>query len=280
MLEATCSIDISYFPFDTQTCELKFVAWSYTKSDVNLDIGTKGILLDEYIPNSQWDIMSTTTKETNTIDSSVIFSVTMKRKSSFYVLNIILPVILLTILNCFTFMLPVVSGERAGYGITVFLSLAVFLTIVASELPKNSDKTSWLAIYLMAMTTLSTVIVIICLIQIRISTRTLEERPISKPYLLLYKVYQVLQCKTCDRKRVSSADARQMNGAKGKPIFVREQENYDKNKQNKETADKTSCDEITWIHIVNAIDFLALCICILITFLFTVIFLAVSTANS
>lgn len=283
MLEATCSIDIVYFPFDTQTCELKFVAWSYTKADVNLNIGSKGILLNDYLPNSQWDIKSTSASETDTFESSVTFSVTMRRKPLFYVLNVILPVILLTILNCFTFMLPVVSGERASYGITVFLSLAVFLTIVASELPKNSDKTSWLAVYLIAMTTLSTLIVVICLIEIRLSSRTPEEEPLSKPYHFIYKFCQILRCKTCRRQRVNDIGSKALNGGVASTqISVVDQElgSFEQNKMRckKELRDRKIADEIeiTWINVVNAIDFFAFWLSILATVIFTTIFLSVS----
>ncbi|XP_052234649.1 neuronal acetylcholine receptor subunit alpha-7-like isoform X2 [Dreissena polymorpha] len=33
VFESTCTIDIKYFPFDYQTCYLKFQAWSYWKSE-------------------------------------------------------------------------------------------------------------------------------------------------------------------------------------------------------------------------------------------------------
>ena len=35
MFQSSCSIDIKYFPFDVQTCQLKFVAWSYSKAEVS-----------------------------------------------------------------------------------------------------------------------------------------------------------------------------------------------------------------------------------------------------
>ncbi|MEW8542115.1 MAG: hypothetical protein AB2693_01155 [Candidatus Thiodiazotropha sp.] len=34
MFQSSCSIDISNFPFDVQTCNLEFIAWSYTLLEV------------------------------------------------------------------------------------------------------------------------------------------------------------------------------------------------------------------------------------------------------
>ena len=34
VFQSTCSVDITKFPFDIQTCYLKFVAWSYTTYEV------------------------------------------------------------------------------------------------------------------------------------------------------------------------------------------------------------------------------------------------------
>jgi hypothetical protein len=50
----------------------------------------------------------------------------LKRQPMFFVLNLILPVCLMSILNIFVFLLPADSGERVGYAITVLLAIAVF----------------------------------------------------------------------------------------------------------------------------------------------------------
>lgn len=241
---------------------------------MNLNVGTRGIQLADYQSNSQWDILSTSASETNTYEASVTFILRLSRKPSFYIINVILPVVLLSLLNCCTFILPIASGERAGYSITVFLSLAVFLTIVASELPKNSDRTSLLAIYLMCMTSLSTIIVIISLIEIRLSCRTEEENTISKAFLFLYKAQQVLQCKTCNKPRTTSV----VQIHNGKPEVRTEKLNGEKITNN--PADVSDDGEkVTWMKIVNAIDFAAFCLCTLTTFLCTVILMTLAARN-
>jgi hypothetical protein len=87
----------------------------------------------------------------------------------------IVPVILLSFLNIFTFALPARSGERASYSVTLFLSIFVFLTIIASEFPKNSDKLSYLALYLILMASVSTIFVLVSVLQLRLGHRENEK---------------------------------------------------------------------------------------------------------
>ncbi|XP_060581266.1 acetylcholine receptor subunit delta-like [Ruditapes philippinarum] len=175
VLESTCAVDITYFPFDRQTCDLKFTAWSYSKDEVEINMGSRGVELEDYVENSAWELTGTSARETNTGEAAVFFTLKLKRKSGFYILNVIMPVVLLSILSVFTFVLPITSGERASYAVTVFLSLAVFLTIIAAELPKNSENTSVLAVYLMLISSWSTLIVVLCLIESRIAIRDEKE---------------------------------------------------------------------------------------------------------
>ena len=119
--------------------------------------------------NAAYFQVNTTVDEVKGVDAMVIFKMKLKRKSTFYVFNILIPMVLLSFLNVLTFVLPVSSGERASYAVTVFLSLAVFLTIVASEIPKNSNTISIVSVYMTAMLALSTVMT--SLLESRLASR-------------------------------------------------------------------------------------------------------------
>lgn len=236
-----------------------FSAWSYSYTEVKMIQGMEDVQLDDYNSNHQWFVTPTSSREITTDEATVIFTLTLERKPSFYVIYIIVPIVLLTLLNCCTFLLPVASGERAGFSITVFLALSVLLTIVASEMPKNSDTTSILAAYLTSMTVLSTATVILCLVQIRLSTRRSPEDAINKPFLSLCKISHCLRCKTCKRSlnvkiRSSSTQTEDSNQV---PI---------------ETA-----KEFTWMDVVSAMDCLLFWTCTLFVFFTTLIFFTVTS---
>ncbi|XP_052225346.1 neuronal acetylcholine receptor subunit alpha-7-like isoform X2 [Dreissena polymorpha] len=247
VLQSTCDVDIQYFPFDVQTCSLVLTAWSYYKSDVTLYQNSESIHLDGYTPNSMWDILSTAARAVNTEESEVVFEIKMKRKPGFYIINIIVPVILLSILNTFSFVLPITSGERASFSVTVFLLLAVFLTIVAASLPTNSDSVSLLSVFLILMTASSTLMVALCLVQARLATRNTTDRPIGNGFWAAYKLANILRCRTCRRTQV-------------KPLMS---DNF---------------QDVNWIDIVDSMDFLLFILFMTLTILSAVIiFVTAST---
>ena len=54
MFKSTCPILVESFPFDDQTCTLKFGSWTYDESEVNItNKGDRG-QNDSYIPSNEW----------------------------------------------------------------------------------------------------------------------------------------------------------------------------------------------------------------------------------
>lgn len=170
IFETKCDIDIQKFPFDEQTCSIVFVVWSYSKLDVNITKGSKGINFYNFKRNGEWEVVSTSSRVDMSSETRVMFSLTVRRIPTFYLINVIAPVVLLAILNVFTYMLPVDCGEKMSYSITVFLSFAVFLSIVSSTLPKTSG--SILAYYLIFQLGMGTIVVMVTAVELRLHFRS------------------------------------------------------------------------------------------------------------
>lgn len=170
IFETKCDINIKKFPFDEQTCNIVLVVWSYSKMEVNITKGSKGINFYEFRGNGEWELVSTSSNVNTSAESRVVFSLTVRRIPTFYVINVIAPVVLLAVLNVFTFVLPMDSGEKMSYSITVFLSFAVFLSIVSSTLPKTSG--SFLEYYLIFQLGMGTIVVIVTAIELRLHFRS------------------------------------------------------------------------------------------------------------
>ncbi|XP_060554184.1 neuronal acetylcholine receptor subunit alpha-5-like [Ruditapes philippinarum] len=239
IFKSTCSVDITFFPYDSQTCEMKFIAWSYSKNEVKFFLSS-GIMKTDYSESATWEIAKMSSKASNEDTPTIIFTLKLNRKPLFYVLNMIVPVILLSFMNIFTFALPVKSGERASYAVTLFLSISVFLTIIASEFPKNSDNLSILALYLILMTSVSTIFVLVSVLQIRLVNRDEENMVIGTFYKLLLRLVNVLICNKC-------------NGRKKKVDAIGESKDTD----NSGIPDQSEAEaEVTWLDVVHAMDFL------------------------
>ena len=140
--------------------------------------GSRGINLDHYEENPLWTILdSNWSSQFYQGEAAIRFTIKMKRKPLHVLLSIIMPIVMLAVLNVFVFILPCESGERSGYAVTVFLSLAVFLTIVSTTLPASSDTVAIFSTYVMIQTLQSTVITVMALITIRLSSKETEVPP-------------------------------------------------------------------------------------------------------
>lgn len=262
VFQSTCSIDITYFPFDVQTCKLIFVAWSYTKAEVYMQGGSKGIDLEQYQTNSEWDLLdSTATVLDETEEASVIYTLKIQRKPRYMILSVILPIVMLSALNLFVFVLPCDSGEKASYAVTVFLAFAVFLTIISAELPNNSESLSIFSVYIIILTVQSTLITMTALFLLRLRQ---FESPVPK---ILHRIVDILQCKVCrnDRRKVEPEGSNDksakeqiphINGFHGKKTDLKMIEN------NKEEETEEPCD---WKKVVNVLDRLFFCFFTIVT---------------
>lgn len=79
---------------------------------------------------------------------AVQFTIYMTRKYSYYLMNMLLPVIVLAVMAPFVFVLPVESGEKIGFALTILLSLSVVMTIVSDNIPPTSTHVCVLSKYM------------------------------------------------------------------------------------------------------------------------------------
>ena len=87
-----------------------------------------------------------------------------------------MPIFLMAIMNCTTFLLPTSSGERVGYAVSVMLAFGVFLTLMGEKLPKKSVPMSLMSWYLLAL-----LIICACTCAMAIINTTLYHRENTQP---------------------------------------------------------------------------------------------------
>ena len=75
------------------------------------------------------------------------YTLTIKRKPLYYVMLLIVPCVLCTMLVLISFAIPPENGERIGFCSTVMISVSVYLLIMADMLPEKSDTLPILGIY-------------------------------------------------------------------------------------------------------------------------------------
>ncbi|CAH1252055.1 CHRNA9 [Branchiostoma lanceolatum] len=142
-IHSTCVLDIVNFPFDVQRCPLKFGSWTYDASSLKLlNVSVRGNM-DEFIENGEWTLMSFDL-EVNHVEYSccpgvlwddMTYTITIKRRSKFYVLYFVSPSVLMAFMAVCGFWLPPDSGERMFICINAFLSMIVLQQVANKHLP-------------------------------------------------------------------------------------------------------------------------------------------------
>ena len=70
----------------------------------------------------------------------LIYELKIKRKPLFFLLYMMFPVCAVVFLSLLSFLIPADSGERIGFGVTILLTMGVYLMVISEDLPKTAHK--------------------------------------------------------------------------------------------------------------------------------------------
>ncbi|KAB1262272.1 Neuronal acetylcholine receptor subunit alpha-4 [Camelus dromedarius] len=171
--KSSCSIDVTFFPFDQQNCKMKFGSWSYDKAKIDLVQTEQMVDLKDYWESGEWAIVNAAgTYNTKKYDccaevyADVTYYFVIRRLPLFYTVNLIIPCLLISCLTVLVFYLPSECGEKITLCISVLLSLTVFLLLITEIIPSTSLVIPLIGEYLlftMIFVTLSIVITVFVL---------------------------------------------------------------------------------------------------------------------
>ena len=268
IFKTSCAVDITHFPFDTQVCRIKLSAWGYDSSTVRLVVFAKDAVMEFYTENSAWKLMKTEVISISmgSYDNVVAVDLTLKRMPEYFVLNVLAPIVLLTLLTPLVFTLPV--GERVGFTITLFLSFAVCLTLLSDNMPKSSSPMSRMSFFLAVTIIFATLLIVLNILLLKLNNR--ESESTSTPKWLTRLIFVLrLGCFRCGKKKTVNNNVIHVS-RKGLPENV---ENTQEDKQ-----EKVEQDDMGWTEALLTLDKLLLIysyIFLLIYFLALIIALSV-----
>nr|AJP36493.1 nicotinic acetylcholine receptor alpha 7 [Leptinotarsa decemlineata] len=155
IFKSTCKIDITWFPFDDQRCEMKFGSWTYDGLQLDLQLqDDAGGDLSSFITNGEWDLLGVPGKRNEIYYNccpepyiDITFVIIIRRRTLYYFFNLIVPCVLIASMAVLGFTLPPDSGEKLSLGVTILLSLTIFLNMVAETMPATSDAVPLLGTY-------------------------------------------------------------------------------------------------------------------------------------
>lgn len=189
-----CPINVEFFPFDQQECFMKFGSWTNDIHAIDLRHEMEhitgitgnnetfipyGIDLCSYKQNGEWDLINVTAKRKNKIYPCcqnnpypyLMFNVTIRRRTLFYTVNLILPIIAISTITVLVFYLPSASRAKLALTMSILVALTVFFLLLSDLNPPTS-----LVIPLIAKYLLFTMIVITMSIFLTVYTLSIHVR--------------------------------------------------------------------------------------------------------
>ena len=146
----TCSLDLTYFPYDHQTCYITWCSLQSNTQKIDFQPANQCTYdLNENLlgRNGAWEIIETfafptlmsSINSTNETFSAINFGITLFRKSLYHFIFFICPILILSLLGLVLFTIPPSDGEKVTFGITVMLTCFVFLTTVGNNIPETAE---------------------------------------------------------------------------------------------------------------------------------------------
>lgn len=180
--KSSCSIDVTFFPFDQQNCKMKFGSWTYDRAKIDLVTMDNDVDQMDYWESGEWVIINAVGKYNikkyeccTEIYPDITYYFIIRRLPLFYTINLIIPCLLISCLTVLVFYLPSECAEKITLCISVLLSLTVFLLLITEIIPSTSLVIPLIGEYLlftMIFVTLSIIITVFVLNVHHRSSRT------------------------------------------------------------------------------------------------------------
>uniref|UniRef100_A0A7N6A0I1 Cholinergic receptor, nicotinic, gamma n=1 Tax=Anabas testudineus TaxID=64144 RepID=A0A7N6A0I1_ANATE len=205
---SACTITVNYFPFDWQNCTMVFRSRTYSANEIEMVLKEEGNHTMEWVDidpeafteNGEWvikhrpakKVVNTHYTEDELEYQEVIFFLIIQRKPLFYIINIIVPCVLFSSLGLLVYYLPAkAGGQKCTMSIINLLGQTVFLLLIAKKVPETSQAVPLIGKYIMFVMSVTTMVVMNCVIVLNISLRTPNTHKIDRNGVFLAEEYVV-----------------------------------------------------------------------------------------
>lgn len=110
--KSSCSIDVTFFPFDQQSCKMKFGSWTYDRAKIDLISMASDVDQMDYWESGEWVIVNAVGKYNTKkyeccteIYADITYYFIIRRLPLFYTINLIIPCLLISCLTVLVFYL-------------------------------------------------------------------------------------------------------------------------------------------------------------------------------
>ncbi|XP_033219703.1 neuronal acetylcholine receptor subunit alpha-5-like isoform X2 [Belonocnema kinseyi] len=117
-----CSSDYENWPFEKQICQINLSSYFHYSDEVTLKVVQDKIMMDQYVPNQEWSIVSiTATQVPGYIWPTVVYEFHLKRHAGIMFTLYVIPGIVLMMLTLVMLWMDVNSVDRISLGSVNFI---------------------------------------------------------------------------------------------------------------------------------------------------------------
>ncbi|XP_062288501.1 5-hydroxytryptamine receptor 3B [Scomber scombrus] len=186
-----CSLEMYAFPFDKQNCSLTFRSWLHSVKEIDLALwrSAEAIANDkrQFMNDGEWELLSIPSHywhmhQDDTGYAHIQFNVLIRRRPLLYVVGLLIPSIFLMLVDVISFYLPLNSGTRIAFKISILLGYTLFRVNMTDELPATAVRTPLIGVFFvvcMAMLMLSLIKSILVVKLLHHSEKEVKEMSVS-----------------------------------------------------------------------------------------------------
>ncbi|XP_028443533.1 5-hydroxytryptamine receptor 3E-like [Perca flavescens] len=156
---SSCRLDIYTFPFDIQTCCLSFNSYLLSMAAMPIDRSLTAedifrLSKEVMTTKGEWELVGLTTKTfilpagKYGLYQEIRFYVSVRRRATLYVVNLLIPSCFLITVDLFSFLLPPQTVDRSAFKMTLILGYTVFLLIMNNLLPITGNTIPLINVFL------------------------------------------------------------------------------------------------------------------------------------
>ena len=247
-----CDVDILYFPLDEQVCQFSLVSSGNDITILNFSLTQNKVDTSSFFKHGVWNVIDSTAFQFKYTEPDINievcglgFSLTLRRRPQFVIIHTMAPLVLIALLNMMIYVVPILSGERISFSVTVLLALIFFTSNIGDNIPQSAVNIPILSMVTASIITLCTINVIISVIFSRIAAN---------------KVKPVSGClKSFVRFIVHAKFSKKGKNAQVQPLEIKNLQSCNKEKPviNDAVCKPSGCEEdfkITWMMVVDVFD--------------------------
>ena len=179
VLDISCNIQVSYYPFDVQKCTTNVMFLPLTVKELNSrPYPGDQMNLGVFLSSGTWDLAGYychslgPDPDHSWLQTAMTYTLVFRRRSTHYVINIVLPVVCLSLTASAVFLLPVETGDKMSVGVTLLLAYSVYVSSIADDLPQTSAQVCYLQVYLTLLLALTALGVLLSVLVMKLHHRS------------------------------------------------------------------------------------------------------------